>query len=164
MAKSGTTVHGNRGTLTFGAAIGFVAEAFTLIPMQQFAPILVEDYGAQPLDYIYLGGEILGVVVGTQWDAATRNALAKHLIVGSTLVFDVDLIGRRMGDIANAAVTWTPTDSGSISLSAPKAVPLLSRGRRPEIRLGVKAPTLYAATLAMLPDGNGDMITISTSA
>ena len=170
MAQNGADLRPSPGILTYtpdgGAAnaIGFSTEGVQLFTKFNWEPILVEELADSPLDYIALGGPVIAVVTGVQWDAATRTALAEYAISGSNLAFTTDDWGKKATDLSYGVLDFDPTTtvSGSVKFNFPRAVPLMSfeRPYQPEFRK--RRLVEHAIAFAALPPaGGGAIVTIS---
>lgn len=170
MALNGADLRPSPGVLTYtpnggsAQAIGGSIDGVHLFTKFRWEPILVEELADTPLDYIALGGPVIAVVTGVQWDTATRNALAAYAISGSTLVFTTNDWGKKATDLSYGALAFDPdlTASGSVSWTAAIAVPLINHDRpyAPEFRK--RKLVEHAITFGILPPaGGGNLITIS---
>lgn len=167
MALDGSKVRSNPGTLVYtpsaGSAqsIGFTAEGLRLLIRHRHEPILPEELGDMPLDYIFLSGPILVIGKAWQWDAATRHALQKHAISGTDLVIATGDIGRKMSDLAVGTLAFTPQVSGHVAWSADRAVPLLNESNAFEAEFRKRRVVEWAFSFGILPpDAGGDVFTI----
>lgn len=171
MALDGSKVRSNPGTLIYtpsggGAqSIGFTAEGVRLLVRHRNEPIVPEELGDLPLDYIFLSGPILVIGKAWQWDAATRNALAKHAIDGTGLMIDTQHIGRKASDLALGTLLFTPQVAGHVKIAAKRAVPLLSEGQPVEIEFRKRRVIEWAFSFAILPpDAGGKVLSIGEDA
>lgn len=164
MALDGSVVRANPGTLTYtpqggGAqAIGFTAEGIKILVRHRHEPILPEELGDMPLDYLFLSGPILIIGKALQWDAATRNALQKHAISGANLVFDTTNIGRKMSDIALGTLAFVAQVAGHVGWSADRVVPLLSESNPFEPEFRKRKIVEWAFCFAVLPPAAGGTV------
>lgn len=166
MSLDGTKVRANYGTLTYtpdggdDLDIGFTDAGIKLKMKFTNQPIIPEELGNMPLDFLNLGGPIICIGTAWQWDAATINALAEYAVSGSNLVFTNANIGRKMGAINFGALTFVPAITGHLGWTAPRAVPLLNEDSPFEIAFRKREIVTFPFAFAILPpeDGSDDPI------
>lgn len=162
--RDGSTIKAVPGVLTWGVyEIGFVEDGVKLIVRNRHQPIIPEQLGETPIDYILLGGPVLCTFIAQQYDADTFQAIAAYAASAKTLTWTTDNIGQKLTDLVTpAALTFTPDSAGGVKWTAPRAVPLMADETPLEIFNQHKKETVFACAFAILPPAaGGTMFTIS---
>ncbi len=162
MTLDGTKVRPNPGTLAYGGnQVGFTEAGVQLFVQPTWTPVQPEEFGQMPLDYVNQGGPVIAVAVGLQWDAALRAQLADYAISGNGLAFTTEDIGILASVLGTAALVFTPTTTGHVGWTAPRAVPLLGLRSPFQPFFQKRKEVQYGMTFGCLPPvGGGVAITI----
>lgn len=158
MTLDRTKVIANPGTLTYtpssgtGGAIGFSLEGVTIRVMHRYEPIMLDEAGDGPIDYINLGGPVFVEGVATQWDTATKAALMKHSISGADFIVGLADVGKKATTLAAGTLSFAADEIGGLQFSATLAVPL--SGAESQLRIGLrrKRVTSFPFVFGCLPD------------
>lgn len=160
MALDGTKVFTNPGTLTFtpsggAAVIGFTVEGFKLAVRNRNEPIVPEELGDTPLDYILLGGPVLLFGKAMQFEAATLRALADYAVSSTTLTWSTTHVGKKLSDLSLGTLSFVPDTQGHVQIDADRAVPVLAEEVPFEIDIRRRKAAEFAFCFAILPPAAG---------
>jgi len=170
MGLDGTKVLTNPGVLTYtpsggAVVIGFTVEGIRFAVKNRNEPILPEELGETPLDYILLGGPVLMFGTAMQFEAATLKALAEYAVSGSTLTWTTNNIGKKLSDLSIGTLSFIPDTTGHVQIDADRAVPLLAEELPFEIAIRKKKAAEFAFCFAILPPAaGGTMFTVKPKA
>lgn len=177
MAVNGAAIFANPGTITLdGTDIGARVNMLRVIPMQTYVPIVPENYGGAPSDWLVLPGPVFITAIFQEWNAQVRKAVAGHMISssGTGWVFGTkngastpaEIAGRKLSSLASYALAWTAAGgTGFLTFTAAKAVPMMGFLEPLEVTYGASQETRYAVTFGCLPpDAGGNSITLLESA
>lgn len=155
--RDGSDIIATPGVLTWGAnEIGYVEDGIKLIFRNRHQPIIPEQLGETPLDYILLGGPVIATFIAMQYDAETMAALASYAALAKTLTWTTDNIGQKLTELVTpAALTYAPDSSGGVRWTASRAVPLIADEVPLEIFNQHKKETVFACAFAILPPAAG---------
>lgn len=157
---NGADIKPTPGTLSFGSnEIGFVEDGVRLIVRNTNQPILPEQLGNTPIDYILLGGATLATFECMQYDEETMDALAGYAAAVTTLTLTTDDIGKKLSDLFTPkALTFTPASADHPRWTAARCVPLLAEVDDFELHNQSKKETIFQCAIACLPPAAGGTI------
>lgn len=162
--RDGSKIKVCPGVLTWGAyELGWTEEGVRLVIRNRHEPIIPEELGETPLDYILLGGPVLALFTARQFDEATFKMLAAYASSTTTLTWTTDNVGKKLTDLVTpAALTFTPDTAGHVKWTGARAVPLLAEEVPLEIHNRYKKETVFACAMAILPPAaGGTIVTVS---